>query len=203
MNDHMPTCEFREEAISLLAAGCLTPDEEDEVRQHLTACPACRERFEQIIGVCHGLQAARPPECSPAVAAVVSRAMAEIANRPTLVVAPAAAHSRSTSRWTFVAAAAIAASVLVVVSWRSFFDVAPRLPDVVRHDPPKSVPVPKQEPRTGAVETTVGSSQPTWLALQRAVAQSDEALDALLGRGSETLHFPPLDTRSLYQESDL
>lgn len=203
MNDHVPICESWEEAVSLLAAGCLAPDEEREARQHLAACPECRERFEQLVCVCRGLPAARPPERSPVVADLVSRAMAEIAEQPTLRDDHAVSHSRSTSRWKFVAAAAIAASLLAVVSWRSLFNAAPRSPDVVRHDSPKSVPVLEQEPRPAAAETTVASSQPTWLALQRAVARSDEAFDALLARGSEALHFPPLDTRSLYQESDL
>ncbi len=203
MNDHVTTCESWLETISLLAADCLAPDEEREARQHLTACPACRQRFEQLVCLCHGLQAARPLEHPPAVADVVSRAMAKIAEPPPLRRSHAAPHSRSSSRWSFVAAVAVAASVLAVVSWLSFFNEAPRPPAIARHRPPPPVPVPEPEPTPAAAESKLVSSQPTWLALQRAVARSDEAFDALLARGGESLHFPPLDTQSLYQESDL
>ena len=55
-------CEARAEDISLLAAGGLTPQEEQEVRAHLATCDACRERFEQLQSVCSELRAAKP-EC--------------------------------------------------------------------------------------------------------------------------------------------
>ena len=67
MNDPTTTndstsCEARAEDISLLAAGCLTAREEQELRAHFATCDACREHFEQLQSVCAELRAAKP-EC--------------------------------------------------------------------------------------------------------------------------------------------
>ena len=43
MNHPSPCCEDWAQALSLLAAEALEPDEQTAVRQHLAACPACRE----------------------------------------------------------------------------------------------------------------------------------------------------------------
>ena len=78
MIDERPYCESRSEAISLLAAGCLKPEEEKGLRQHLTTCSVCLERLEQSISVCSGLRSAGLASMNFEASALVSRVMAEI-----------------------------------------------------------------------------------------------------------------------------
>ena len=51
MNDLRHPCEHWAEPISLAAAGCLSADEEREVRRHIETCSDCRERFRQLTAV--------------------------------------------------------------------------------------------------------------------------------------------------------
>ena len=157
MNDHLPPCESRLEASSLLAAGCLTAEEERNARQHLATCSACRERYEQLVAVCAGLQNARPSHAI-AGASLMSRAIAKIDTGPARSGDRAAAPFRRGSRWPILAGLAIAASVVLLVTWPSFFYVAPQSPEVVRELPRQMVPVPEREPTRGAVETAVAAS---------------------------------------------
>lgn len=78
MIDENPHCESRYEAISLLAAGCLSPMDEHDLRLHLATCRSCLERFEQSISVCSGLRSMRLSSNNSAASALVSRVMAEI-----------------------------------------------------------------------------------------------------------------------------
>ena len=78
MIDELPHCESRSEAISLLPAGCLSPKEEHDLRQHLATCSACLERLEQSISVCSGLRSVRLSSNNFEASALVSRVMAEI-----------------------------------------------------------------------------------------------------------------------------
>ena len=201
MNEHLQTCQSLAEAVSLLAAGCLTPDEEIEAQQHLATCSACRERFKQLDSVCIGLHAARPEERLSAAEAVVARALAEIGASATLVGDHVMSRSRSKSRWRLVAVSAIAASLLAVVSWQSFSFVTQQSSDVVHYTPPKVIPASGQESGTAVARTTAAVERPTLLALQRAAARSDEAFDDLLC-GNEVVYFSPLDAPSLLLETD-
>ena len=83
MNDLRPPhepqpCEPWAERLSLAASGCLSPDEEREVRRHIETCPACRERFRRLTELCGVLVESCVPDESPE-AAVVSRVMSAIA----------------------------------------------------------------------------------------------------------------------------
>jgi hypothetical protein len=78
MTDELPHCESRHEAISLLAAGCLSPKEEHDLRQHMATCSGCLERLEQSISVCSGLRSVRLSSNNVELPALVSRVMAEI-----------------------------------------------------------------------------------------------------------------------------
>jgi hypothetical protein len=200
MNDRASPCEPWAEAISLLAAGCLATGEERDVRLHLTTCPACRARFEQLGSVCEGLRCARPVH-PPVAAGVVSRVMAGVAERATR--GRGAAWSRSaTQRQLLAAGAALAASLLLTVAWRSFFAAGPQGPAVVRHGSPAVAPAPEADPGAGMVATSLATSgPPTWLALQRAFARSDEEFDTLLAQNGDAIACAACDARSLFQES--
>ena len=80
MNDLHHPCEHWAEPISLAAAGCLSPDEEREVRRHIETCSDCRERFRQLTELCGVLAEARLP-ADGAEAAIVERVMSAVAVR--------------------------------------------------------------------------------------------------------------------------
>ena len=74
MNDLHHPCELWAEPISLAAAGCLSADEEREVRRHIETCSDCRERFRQLTQLCGALAELRLP-ADGAEAAIVERVM--------------------------------------------------------------------------------------------------------------------------------
>lgn len=193
MNNHTPTCEAWSESIGLLAAGCLTSSEEHEVRQHLAGCEACRETYSQLVSVCEGLNAVRATNVFPELD-IASRALAEI-ERDTSVGALPVSPSPP-SRWR-KRAAALAACVLIAVVWRSFW-VPATTPEVVQDLPPVVPSVPVQAPpEQVATIPVVDAVPPTLMALRRAAAESDEALDRLLVQSSRSLQSSRLDLHSL------
>ena len=78
MNDLHHPCEPWAEPISLAAAGCLSPDEEREVRRHIETCSGCRERFRQLTELCVALVKVQLP-ADDAAAAIVERVMSAVA----------------------------------------------------------------------------------------------------------------------------
>ena len=81
MNDLHHPCEPWAEQISLAAAGCLSPDEEPEVRRHIETCSDCREHFRQLTELCGALVEARLPADGTATA-IVERVMSAVASEP-------------------------------------------------------------------------------------------------------------------------
>lgn len=79
MNDLHHNCELWSEPISLLAAGCLSTDEERDVRRHFETCPDCRERFGQLTQLCGALAEAQLP-VNVAENAIVERVMSAVAS---------------------------------------------------------------------------------------------------------------------------
>ncbi len=77
MNDLHHPCEHWAERISLAAAGCLSADEEREVRLHLETCSDCRERFRQLTQLCGALAEAQLP-ADDTEAAIVQRVMSAV-----------------------------------------------------------------------------------------------------------------------------
>lgn len=187
MNDPMTTdssspCESRAEDISLLAAGCLTTRDADDLLRHFATCPACRERFEQLQSVCADLCAAKP------TVAVSRWRMSTI---PRSVP--------KTTRRRRMLLAAVAAGVLVVLS--ALLNVSRRpawespSPDIeVAHE--KSTPTDS----TPVLVPVPLPQQPTLLALRQAAAVSDDALDRLMAQTSVPMFSPPLHAQSLWQE---
>lgn len=78
MNDLHHPCERWAEPISLAAAGCLPPDEQEEVRRHVETCAACRERFRQLAALCGALAELRAPAESTE-ATILAQVMSAVA----------------------------------------------------------------------------------------------------------------------------
>ncbi len=95
MNDLRHPCEDWAEPISLAAAGCLSPDEDQEVRRHIETCSACRERFRKLTQLCGTLAELRLPSNS-AETAIVERVMSAVASGTRLTFLT---RSLSTWRW--------------------------------------------------------------------------------------------------------
>lgn len=109
MNAQPSSCDTLYESISLLAAGCLPPEEAAAVRGHLAGCPDCAARFAELSAVCGGLERSRAPAAPTAAMLRRWDALATGGlHRP-----PA----RSTRSLAPALAAAIAASLLIGVWW--------------------------------------------------------------------------------------
>jgi hypothetical protein len=193
MNNDRPTCESWSESIGLLAAECLTSSEEYEVRRHLSGCEVCREKFSQLVLVCAELHAAGSTSV-PSDLDIASRALAVIESDTSVRVQPVL--PTSSFLWKGVAAA-LAACVLIAVVWRSFLGHL-ATPDVVRDLPPVVPSIVVQVPPEQVVITpVVETGPPTLMALRRAAAESDEALDRLLAQSNRSLQTSRLDLHSL------
>lgn len=175
MTDRSPTCELWAEAVSLLAAGCLSAGEERDVRRHLDACAACRRQFEQLEVVCHEIRAARPASESFG-ADVAARAMSA-ALHPVPVLA-----ANRRLRWSIAASFALAASLLLILVWQGVFDLAPHEPDLARQGPALRIAADDAGPAADALR-----QPPTMLAYERALAESDEDFDRLLTAEAQRL----------------
>ena len=77
MKDLHHPCEHWAEPISLAAAGCLSADEEREVRLHIETCSGCRERFRELMELCGALAEAKLP-ADGVEAAIVERVMSAV-----------------------------------------------------------------------------------------------------------------------------
>jgi|GEM_PF-790041 len=202
MTDHLINCERWQEPISLLAAGCLPTAEEAEVRRHLAGCAACAARFTELAALCASVSRGRPS------AAVQAAAIRDRWNGAALDVRPRrpVRHTRSLEVWL---GGALAASLLIAALWlvhrrpgesppvlrepwvaaggaKSGTERAPLLPG-----PPQPLPN----------APSAGGTQPTLRAYELALAQSDEAFEALLERHGESIVFEPYNPNSLLQES--
>ena len=166
-------CESRAEDISLLAAGCLTFQEEQALLAHMVTCDACRERCKQLQSLCSDLRAAKP-DCDAAHF------------EPSIVTV-----ARPNSRRLLGLVSAIVASVLLLLG---LLNISGRRPS--RESPSRVIAVTRDLPNhTVPAEPTV--QQPTLLALRRAAEESDEALDRLLAQTSAPVLSEPLDAQSL------
>lgn len=174
MNDLHHACESWSERISLAAAGCLPVDEETELQRHLATCPACRERYRQLAGLCGALTDMREPSRG-VEKLVVQRVMAAIAPAKPL-------HRGVRPAWLWAAATAMAASLVLVMVLRWSEVKQPRQPahegNVARSPDaaPKAV-----APR---VLAAVG---PTMLDFDWAIARSDDAPERILSQDARRI----------------
>ncbi len=109
MSDLHHPCEHWAEPISLAAAGCLSSDEEQEVRRHVETCSDCREQFRQLTELCRALAEA-PLATDSTEAAIVERIMsavtADVSRRPIVRTREEMIHptllSRSLDTWRWI-----------------------------------------------------------------------------------------------------
>lgn len=193
MNEPVSHCGHWHEPISLMAAGCLSVDEEAVVRRHLAKCAACSARLAELMALCTSLARSRPAAAERAAAVRDRwRAAGLRTRRPRPWARPA------TLLWVgggLAAAVVVSASLLV-----------DRKPDCPPSPPSARVvatggsqPELREPVRRSAVpETDV--PQPTLLAYELALAESDEAFEALLRRPGESMMFDRNDVRSLLEE---
>lgn len=210
MNNQLIPCESRATDISLLAAGCLTAQEEQDLRQHLRTCEACRERFAQTVAVCGGLQSEHVSSSDFDVFAVVRRAMTAVSEEDRsaarkdadVVVRREPSGVRRTRRWMLAACMVGAVSVVGSLAWRSLTP-SPRPNDFVR-----DLPRPTENRVVESNESPVAivnreptpKRSPTLMELRLAVAQSDEAFETLLARNSESMFSTPFNSRTFLLE---
>ena len=171
MNDQNNTCESYSQAISCLAAGELSSEETRELNEHLETCPACQEKYQQEVSLCQHLNHAKPANAFDPTN-VLSNVMSQIEseNDSFKLQTP-----DSQSRWKLYTSAAIAASLLLLISWLVFFSPNTQNKEYVKPSPPE---IPNKSD-TKLVQNTT-AKKPTWLALQRAFQKSDEAFDSML-----------------------
>jgi hypothetical protein len=186
MNDQQQPCEIWLEAISLLAAECLTGSEESTVQNHLAGCQACRVRYEEIAAVCAHVQMAQPAVEQERVLAV-GRCLQQL-QPPAEQVA-----QRTRSVPWRVALLASAALVLIALFGRWAWQRGDQLKG-------KSSLIVLAPPQLAPVESA-DQQLPTMFALRRAAAESEESLDRALARYSEPSLLEPLHHRTFNLES--
>jgi hypothetical protein len=109
MKEIVHSCELWAEPISLMAAGCLSPDDERDVRLHIETCSDCRERFRQLGELCGTLAAARLP-ADDEEAAAVERILLAVASdesrgpadRPPAKAVPPSLLAPSAGNWNWI-----------------------------------------------------------------------------------------------------
>jgi outer membrane lipoprotein-sorting protein len=114
MNDLHHACEPWAERISLAAAGCLSPDEEREIRRHIETCFACRERSRQLTELCGVLAGARLP-ADRAATAIVERVMSAVATVRTETIHPTLL-ARSLNNWRWMMHSRVSRVAAAVIS---------------------------------------------------------------------------------------
>jgi len=122
MNDLHQPCELWAEPISLAAAGCLSGDEEREVRRHIDGCCDCRKRFRQLTELCGALAESRL-RANIVATDIVERAMTAVAAsgpRESLVRIPAETlHStlltRSVNNWRWIMRSPVSRATAAVI----------------------------------------------------------------------------------------
>jgi hypothetical protein len=176
--DEMQPCEIRLEAISLLAAECLTEPEEAELRDHFAVCDACRQRYEEIAMICFNVRIAKPIVDQESVLA-----MGQCLQHLPLPENKVNRKNRSVPMR--VAMLATAAVVLISVLSQLVFRPA-------EDNPNQRAEVVQVTPHVAPMESS-DQQLPTMFALRRAAAESDESFVRLLGRYSEPSLLEPLN----------
>lgn len=196
------SCESWAEQISLLAAGCLSSDEEQAVRQHIASCGPCQKEFDQMTELCGNLKDV-PLVSLQRAEAVVAKAMIEITHSHEAIPDPVTARSRQGKprevRSELFAVVCIAAVLLITVGWTMSFRGQQRSEMAVR---PRLQPNRKEvlvQP-VNVVAARNDTRPPTMLELRNAFAQSDDQFDMLLAQKSGTA-FPTLTNIRSFDES--
>jgi anti-sigma factor RsiW len=194
-DDREPSCDALAEALSLLASGALPDREKAAVVEHLGRCPACHRSFVERQQLAASLT---PSEdlawLDSASAGVLRRVAAELEVSSTTRLN----HREETSLrgvrqrggltrqrgWFWLASGAMAAAAawLALSGWRTGVD------DLTPAPTGGSGMTAKARPTADSVETEQRAERlsefPTWWELQRSWAESEEAFERALARGS-------------------
>ncbi len=203
MSEQISKCERWQESISLLAAGCLPAEEELGVRQHLANCAACAARLTELTAVCMTLSRSRASAAVPS-AAICERwnaAAEDLPSRPSVQRIP------PLGLWL---SGALAASLLIAAVWLTQRQPGNSLPGP--QEPRAAIGGPRSRTEQAAVPADLAPSvekvpveqvrsHPTLRDYVLALAESDEAFEALLEHQDESVLFEPYDPQSLFKAS--
>jgi hypothetical protein len=203
MTEQISKCERWQESISLLAAECLPAAEEAIVRQHLANCVDCAARLAELRSVCGSLKRSRPSAAIP-IARISERLQDAVE-----CVTPGRSFHRIPSLGLWLSGA-LAASLLIAAVWltqrQSGISLPgpqePRVaiggPTSVKEQAPLLAEVSPSSEKLPVEQT---SSQLTLRDYVLALAESNEAFEALLQLRDESGLFEPYDPKSFFKES--
>lgn len=174
------SCEQYSEGLSLLAAGCVTEREEQELRGHVEGCAVCRERLSQLQGVSAGLFSLRSAGDSSVVDVLLKRVVAEL--QPVALKSVFSGTKRHVGlRGLGVFPVVVAVLLLLVSAGGLRFSAGPKAGSVVV--------VAAERPLPGALTLTM------------AAVDSEQSLDLLLDRFADSGVLEPLSRPTFVQES--
>jgi hypothetical protein len=172
-------CEQYSEGLSLLAAGCVTEREEQELRGHVEGCAVCRERLSELQGVSAGLFSLRSAGDSAVVDVLLKRVVAEL--QPVVLKSVFSGTKRHVGlRGLGVFPVVVAVLLLLVSAGGLRFSAGPKA---------GSVAVAAERPLPGALTLTM------------AAVDSEQSLDLLLDRFADSGVLEPLSRPTFVQES--
>jgi hypothetical protein len=170
-------CEQYSEGLSLLAAGCVTEREEQELRGHVKGCAVCRERLSQLQGVSAGLFSLRSAGDSADVDVLLKRVVAEL--QPVVLKSVFSGTKRHVGL-RGLGVFPVAVLLLLVSAGGLRFSAGPKA---------GSVAVAAERPLPGALTLTM------------AAVDSEQSLDLLLDRFADSGVLEPLSRPTFVQES--
>ena len=216
MSDHHETnCDVSAELIGLFASGDLPACELAAIGEHLRSCEDCRRRLNELQRVADSLAVVDPVWLETAGDAVMQRVAAELevdnhvlSREPALVADDSRGSERNVSRkeqrgrrrGTWIALGSLAAGLVGIglSGWLGdWWKSVPEQPVV-----PESIveASPSLEPRVLRSGNRLRSEFPTWWEMQRALAESDDALERTLARGRSGAYSQPLNLNHLLEE---
>lgn len=214
-NHHEINCDVSAESIGLFASGDLPACELAAIGEHLRSCEDCQQRLDELQRVVDSLAVGEPAWLLAAGDTVMKRVAAELELDNHVIsreLAPFADDSRSSERsvsrqeqrgrrgWTWIALGALAAGLVGIGLSGWFGDWWKSVPEqpVV----PESIveASPSLEPRVLSLGNRLRSEFPTWWEMQRALAESDDALERTLARGRSGAYSQPLNLNHLLEE---
>lgn len=212
MSEHsQTTCERIAEPLSLLASGDLPDGERGVVSEHLQWCQDCSQRLEQLRRVAALLRVANPEWLDASAESVAVRVEQELAAREAslsgaqVAVLPELQNVSDRFRsklhgWIWLAAS-VAAALLAWLAVQTWIGERPNRAPFSPIVPEKIVEVePLLQRNAEADGLKAGSGFPTWLELQRALGESEEAFERTLAQGSAGGFSRAIEVNSLFQE---
>lgn len=174
-------CEQFSEGLSLLAAGCVSEQEELVLRAHVGVCAACRERLGQLQQVSGELFGLSSPEDVGLVDVLLERVVAEV--QPVVLKSVTSGSGRGVFvRGGGVFPVVVAVLLLLVLAGGLRFGAGSRA-------------------GVAGVAVVVERPLPGLLTLTMAAVESEESLDLLLDRFADPGALEPLGRPTFVQES--